>query len=720
MEDVNSCIVCKALCGESEFEDVTGSLLETIVKVKVLAELPFMLEPGTLSNRTDLKICRVCKGILEKIQDNIKHLKDRVARRRVNFARMQFRQSRSVNCERDADHGPHLSAELNCDSDGGSRDKLGLGLRQSSNESKESNSPCTVLSHTSCVSETEQLDQCREVRIRVPPSINATFIVLESSDNLTNDKAANSGGQNLLRSLIDQNDPKVTDVIATASYEKPHHVNLNAFEQKTKQPFSPITTVKNEVKHQAPIINVTSCDDNSSDSVRSSHNGHSLQHAGSVDIPVHHSNDMKRKRPLTTQSRSFDEDSRAKLARLEQLQTESNTASRSLTASPNPNHANRHVLLSKKLSPDVKALDLSLRTPGPGQPYTLCPNTVSLASLSPTLLRSMPLQHNKMSNSFDSLTTQLSHSFDRGASMERQNTEDSVVSFNSEDPEKESLHVSGEQDGKYPCEICGKNFEKKSFWKRHVVWYHNDQAYTCLQCGGKFAERFSLQIHESHEHGMNSTIPVNVPDQMLNQTQSRDNNLQKSRKKIQYCAQCHEHFTSKYDLLRHRVTTGHMGGAGGVCSDREEEELVNHTQKTKSSMSRLSPSSLITPKKLQHSWSANPYDSLMPRNTLTAPNPLIKTKGVSLDTGLAQAPIDETPVVPVTTAVDDSCDNKDLLGFRNVTMVKAASMDSGLNRGCSPASDEMVRSSSMNETNEQYVYSKEGNHLRVLEGPNVK
>jgi hypothetical protein len=116
----------------------------------------------------------------------------------------------------------------------------------------------------------------------------------------------------------------------------------------------------------------------------------------------------------------------------------------------------------------------------------------------------------------------------------------------------------------------------------------------------KFSEKFGLHIHESQEHNMRPMIPLMLPPPIppLPPEQSMTSSVQshlpqepipeitkpnmdmpvhiskeaflKSRKKIQYCEDCREHFTSKYDLLRHRVTTGHMGGAGGVCLDREE------------------------------------------------------------------------------------------------------------------------------------------------------
>ena len=181
----------------------------------------------------------------------------------------------------------------------------------------------------------------------------------------------------------------------------------------------------------------------------------------------------------------------------------------------------------------------------------------------------------------------------------------------------------------FRCDLCGKMFDRKGLWKRHMLSAHQEQAFTCSQCGSKFVDRMSLHVHESREHGHiagslpPSMQPAPVPV-MLSENlpplppDGQNNKEQKVRKKMQYCEDCREHFTSKYDLLRHRVTTGHMGGAGGVCSDREEGIQLDQ---------RAKPAKCIRSFQGDYSRFNNPFEPL--QSPMRKAPPFMKVSEVS-------------------------------------------------------------------------------------------
>lgn len=56
--------------------------------------------------------------------------------------------------------------------------------------------------------------------------------------------------------------------------------------------------------------------------------------------------------------------------------------------------------------------------------------------------------------------------------------------------------------GEFPCELCGKVFERKTSHQRHVKIFHNLTLQVCDICGRKFRWKQSLRIHLKTHTGM--------------------------------------------------------------------------------------------------------------------------------------------------------------------------------------------------------------------------
>ncbi|XP_064624977.1 uncharacterized protein LOC135486242 [Lineus longissimus] len=601
MEEVASCSVCKSLYEDNRFTDLNGALLENVIKIKLLGDIP--IDTTALGLRGESKICRDCLELVDDIRLGLIKLKERVLKRHYpHHAQFLIGQHAGGGF---GSFGPNRrnspSSVALCDSA-----EDGEGTSSSETESSsfcDKNSVNFVgeryldrrSSATSLIGDPHlvaRVNSDRDVRIRVPPSINATFIVMETSDeelrcnNASEPQLNKSPLPKSVQSLLKKN--KISDVIDTSSFKHAYHVDVGAKLQRTDNnpvevPKPQTTEVSLPVKRDNP-----------------------------VPVPREYTHYIKKRRL----SYSAGDSSMATFAQT--VRTDSNidkssssVCSRSLTTSPvrevngNSNHSPTHVQ-------EATALDLTRPAHAgemPDQTKKDVPS-VGKSNDSPNGFSSVPKQvpvsrpYDRFSRLMENANGQASPPIlpvrkrrSLGNILEMRRT---LPTPPPPVPLMSSEMCNGDVESRHVCDVCGRGFERQSLLNQHIAWHHTDHGYSCNLCGMKFGEKFGLHIHESQEHNMRPMIPLMLPPPIppLPPEQSMTSSPQihapqepsqetakphmdmpvhiskeaflKSRKKIQYCEDCREHFTSKYDLLRHRVTTGHMGGAEGVCHDREE------------------------------------------------------------------------------------------------------------------------------------------------------
>jgi hypothetical protein len=346
MEELTSCSLCKSLYEDSRFTDLNGALLENVVKIKLLGDVP--IDTTALCLRGESKICRVCLELVDDIRLSLVKLKDRLLKRpyphHAQFLMSQHAGGFGPNrrnsplslapCDSAEDGEGTSSSETECSSfcDKNSVNFPGdrcLDRRGSLASLIRPNDP-----HLAA-----RVNNDRDVRIRVPPSINATFIVMETSDN-DDSRCNDTNGQQLnksplpksVQSLLKKN--KISDVIDSSSFKHAYHVNIGAKMQKTDNNSTEIA------KPQTNEVNLP------------------VKKENPVPVPREYTHYIKKRR-LSYSAGDSNLATLAKTAKTDSSdKSQSNVCSRSLTTSPV-----REVNGSSNRSQNLEATALDLTRP---------------------------------------------------------------------------------------------------------------------------------------------------------------------------------------------------------------------------------------------------------------------------------------------------------------------------------------------------------------------
>ena len=91
-------------------------------------------------------------------------------------------------------------------------------------------------------------------------------------------------------------------------------------------------------------------------------------------------------------------------------------------------------------------------------------------------------------------------------------------------------HVKIHAEGKFVCDTCGKRF--KSSWNRnfHQKQVHSSVRFPCDTCGKSYKMESSLRTHMTKKHGVNSAEEMSTPRSLLESTTLTCNKSEFNRK----------------------------------------------------------------------------------------------------------------------------------------------------------------------------------------------
>ena len=107
---------------------------------------------------------------------------------------------------------------------------------------------------------------------------------------------------------------------------------------------------------------------------------------------------------------------------------------------------------------------------------------------------------------------------------------------------------------KYPCNDCGKVFNKKWSWKSHMVYHSDERPFPCELCIKAFKTLRDLDVHKRSHNGQKPFIC-----ETCDSTFSQDANLWSHMKRYHCdgsysCKDCKNIFTSGWALKTHRTS----------------------------------------------------------------------------------------------------------------------------------------------------------------------
>lgn len=120
-------------------------------------------------------------------------------------------------------------------------------------------------------------------------------------------------------------------------------------------------------------------------------------------------------------------------------------------------------------------------------------------------------------------------------------------------------HVNTHYHVTYPCEICGKSFDSKSYLSKHLACHETIREYKCDMCHKDFAKKFQVRNHLLSVHVYENVEPLlecpleNCFKKFVNQARLKHHiDYTHNNQEMEICEICTRQFKSKNAVEEHK------------------------------------------------------------------------------------------------------------------------------------------------------------------------
>ena len=106
---------------------------------------------------------------------------------------------------------------------------------------------------------------------------------------------------------------------------------------------------------------------------------------------------------------------------------------------------------------------------------------------------------------------------------------------------------------KYPCNDCGKVFNKKWSWKSHMVYHSDERPFPCKYCDKAFKTLRDSDIH-NRTHDGGKPFKCSVCEKTVSQSANLWTHMRVYHTNGSFpCKDCRKEFITKWDLKNHQT-----------------------------------------------------------------------------------------------------------------------------------------------------------------------